>query len=155
MNYIDLDGCLADFRSWVLSKDKKAFNESGDIVCEIMVKYYKECFKDFGIIEKNKFLLDLDGPKKVLTVIPVKSIIKYAVEHDMKLEKAFDIIRKLKRNKIYWCKKYLGISEHDIIFCNTRSEKLIYACGDSILYDDCEETVESWKKHGCKGILIK
>lgn len=154
MIYLDLDGVLADFRSWVLSKDPEAFDKEGDVVCGIIVEHYKECFRDFRFIEKNRHLVRL-GHAKVLTVIPAKAILKYCMEHDISMNKAFKIITQLKANKIYWCKRNLWFDPQDIIFCNTRSEKLLYAVDDAILYDDCEETIHSWRKTGCQGILVE
>ena len=155
MIYLDMDGCIADFSSWVLSIDPNAFEaaklDEPDRVTAIMVEHYKECFREFEFIEKNRFLLDLPEPKAILTVIPTKAIVRYCGSN---IEKAFDVIRRLKRNKLYWCEKYLGYPASKVIFCNTRSEKIIYATPGSILYDDDEETVRIWNKYS-KAYLIK
>ena len=168
MTYIDLDGVLADFRGWILSLDKDAYEIAEKhpmYILELMIFNHKRCFLDCDVIMKNMHILDdanAQGPKRILTVIPVKAIVSYFYKnapsddgYSWNINKCFDIIRKLKRNKIAWCKEHLGISEENILFCNTRTEKLIYAKGDAVLYDDCEETVQKWEHEGCKAFLIK
>ena len=166
MTYIDLDGVLADFRGWILSLDKGAYEIAEKhpmYILELMIFNHKRCFLDCDVIMKNMHILDeIEGPKRILTVIPVKAILRHFYNapkeengYQWNINKCFDIIRKLKRNKIAWCKEHLGISEENILFCNTRTEKLIYAVNNAVLYDDCEETVQKWEHEGCKGYLIK
>ena len=147
--YIDMDGVIADFHSWMKSYipdiNESMWKESNR-PWKIMEENYKEVYlnlEPLHFLDYANYLYSNLDDVKFLTAIP------HSWWDTSKGEIA-------KLNKTEWLNKYINnFNEEDVIFSKGAGDKLRYVERGAVLYDDRTDTVEKWNAAGGIGILVK
>lgn len=147
--YIDMDGVIADFHSWMKSYipdiDESMWKGSGG-PWKVMEENYKEVylnFKPLHLLSHMDHLYNHLDDVKFLTALP------HSWWDTPKGEIA-------KLNKTAWLTKHINnFNENDVIFSCGANDKIKYVEPNAVLYDDREDTIEKWNAAGGIGILVK
>lgn len=145
MIYLDLDGVLADFNGYIETVNPGCL-DSAEETTKTIIKYHKECFRKSEILKENVLLLkDILDSKNfmILTALPSR-----------KRDIPEDIVEVLRKNKIFWCKKYLNIDEDKIIVTRGVKEKFLHLKEGDTLCDDNLSIIKQCKKLGINGIHV-
>jgi hypothetical protein len=149
--YIDMDGVLVDFDSWIALKLGRHTHNPEDVYA-LMVKYADECFLNANPLPLINIYLDYlkEDPNYYIlsSLTEAEKLRPYCI--DVPAEKLCEIH---KRNKIKWLSQY-NIPREKIIICDKAQDKLSYCYKGDILYDDRRDTVAKWNSLGGIGVLI-
>jgi len=148
MIYLDVDGVLADFESWVYSVDptftKEDWMKKGRVT-QVMIDNYETCFRNSArtiYFDHLKKLYDDNlGNVKLLTAVgdwwPTKEMRERA-----------------EYNKLVWAYNN-EFNRTDLIIVSRASDKIPFCRGpEDVLYDDRRPTIEAWIEKGGSGIYI-
>lgn len=153
--YVDSDGVLADFNSFVLSKNpeiKIGQPGCGKQITKVMVDYYPELYLNFNVIPHREWLFKnlIEKPNWfVLTAIPRKERLMQLIDE----EKAIEILEVFRENKYKWYEAH-GVNKTKVIVLEFADLKVSYALGNNILFDDFEKNINAWNKNGGIGIHV-
>lgn len=153
MTYVDSDGVLADFDSFIASKDPTAVGV-GNKITRIMYEYADELYLNFNQMPGSEYLFEQIRNNKdwfVLTAVSkVERLMRVCSEED-----AIACIAKFKENKYKWFERH-GIDRTKVIIVDSADDKVCYCkSGNDILYDNFEKNINLWNAAGGKGILVQ
>lgn len=147
MIYVDIDGVIADFKSWI--------SQYGEFTEEDWAK----TDKPWKIMEENIDILYADLP--ALDLLPHFNNIYQqgncrflsALPYQWYETEYWNIAA---NNKLKWVKKHIdNFKDSDLILTRGANKKIEYCEPGFVLYDDRKDTIEKWIKHGGIGIHIK
>ena len=147
--YIDMDGVIADFESWIktilpdITEDDwryskgpwEVMDDNSDIV-------YRDLAPLHLLSHMNYLYNNLDN-------VVFLSAIPYQWCGTDKWDKAIS-------NKLHWLNNNIeNFKSTDAIFTKGASDKLNYLIPGDVLYDDREDTITKWNAAGGIGINVK
>mgnify|MGYP000042805701 CR=1 FL=1 len=147
--YVDMDGVIADFESWIMSilpditEDDWRYNDGPWNVMADNVDIIYRNLKPLHLLPHFNNLYQVHGDVKFLSAIPTQW---FGTE---KWDKAVN-------NKVSWLLNHIDdFLVSDAIFTKGASDKINYMKPGDILYDDRQDTVDAWTKAGGVGIHVK
>ena len=155
ITYIDMDGVIADFATWMKQyipdieekhwRDEKHRGTKND-PWAIMDANVDEIYKDFGTLDLLPFFQEMYGQMsdvKFLTAIPKRWY-------------GTDDWETAKWNKLTWLENHFeAFNYDDAIFAKGSGDKWNYAKPGDILFDDLEGNIKKWRRAGGIGIHVK
>lgn len=148
--YVDMDGTIADFNGYMLSKNKNALTEK-DMIYKIMVDYADECFRDFKQLPYTEFYMSMlknNHNWHILSALPKKSnLAKFTDNPD-------EVYNKLYDNKVHWCVSH-GIPKNKVHIVEFAINKQDYCKPGDTLIDDNILNIKQWESKGGKGEFVK
>lgn len=152
--YVDSDGVIADFASWVRKTRPDLIESTGtvkdgmsDELHRFMVENYKECYLTLDLLpEGEEFLNQIRAYDNwfVLTAsLNVEKIKKFVQSK----EEAIFISDVFFENKYRWYEGH-GVSRDKVIITPSRNDKKKYAQGRNVLFDDFIDNINDWRKAG-------
>jgi|TARA_B110000908_G_scaffold57571_1_gene70185 hypothetical protein len=147
--YIDMDGVIADFSSWMKSHipdiDEDMWRGT-DKPWNVMKENYKEVYlnlKPLHLLSHANYMYNNLEHVKFLTAIPHS----WWDTHEGEIAKL---------NKTTWLNQHINnFKDEDVIFTAGAKDKVKYANESSVLYDDREDTIQAWNAAGGIGIHVK
>ena len=153
MIYIDSDGVLSDFDSWLVQNQCANHNDSAEVY-KTIIEHQDGAFIESKPIKENNWIRRKMRREdfRILTSLPDKVEFRKFFNSDIAFLACID---KLKENKYLWFEK-IGVPREKVIITGTRKEKFNYCKGpNDVLYDDFPSTIKQWKALGGRGILVR
>lgn len=152
ITYIDMDGVIADFRTWMqqyipdIQEEHWKKVTHGSDPWKVMDDNVDEIYRDFGTLDllpmMNQMYNHLPNTK-FLSAIPRRW-------HGTP---SWDIA---KENKLTWLEKHIdNFVREDAIFAKGSGDKVNYLKPGDVLYDDLEGNIKKWNREGGIGIHVE
>ena len=152
--YVDSDGVIADFVSWAKKKMPEIIDIDGntkpdcvDKLHLMMIENYRECYRNFDVLECGDFFLDKIRNLDNWFVLTATLSLEKIEATIGKSKKAMEVYNAFCENKYYWYESH-GIKKDKVIITGHRHDKQRYATKQSVLFDDFIDNITDWQNAG-------
>lgn len=149
MIYIDMDGVIADFEGWITSvlpevtEDDWRYNDSPWKVLDENIETVYRDLKPLHLLPYINYMYNSLDNVKFLSAVPKKWA-------------GSDFWDKAVANKRTWLLKHIdNFQVRDAIFTKGAGDKINYMKPGDVLYDDRQDTIDTWNEAGGLGIHVK
>lgn len=152
--YIDSDGVLSDFKSWLdrYLKDPVLDNDKID---KCIVDNYETCYIDAPELPGRDLWIAAIATDPDYFVLSSVGTLERFIKSNPELTQE-EVNRRyyiLVENKYRWFEER-GIPRQKVILVHHASDKALYCKPGDILYDDYDKNIERWEEAGGIGIKI-